>query len=483
MKTERAADVIAMDCDRSNEENAKALGVVERPPRANARIRECRYILLLAIADVFAAALSLLSAVHTGDGDVLAAAAPAALPLVVVASACNGLYARDELVVNKTTLDEAPTLFALATLYTLLIVVLQDLVIDGALEVDQILVLWSSLFVVALVTRHVARRVGARLSPEERCLFVGSLASCRRLSTKLEDGGKPARVIAQMSIGERGAEGNDVAALHRLIDEVGVHRVIIEPTDSSPELTLDFVREAKATGARVSVLPRILEVVGTAIEPDDIDGITLLGIRRFGLSRSSRFVKRSFDLMVAGVMMIAVAPLMAVIAVLIKCDSLGAVFYRAPRVGRDGRVFEMWKFRSMITGADVMREQLEARNQAAAGLFKMADDPRATRVGRRLRRASLDEMPQLLNVLRGEMSLVGPRPLVIDEDAQITGLDRRRLHLTPGMTGHWQILGSSRVALTEMVKLDYVYVANWSLWTDVKIILRTIPYVLRRRGM
>ncbi len=439
--------------------------------------------MLLAFADVFAAAWALLLCLRTGDGDVLAAAAPTALPLVVAASACNGLYGRDELVVNKTTLDEAPRLFALATLYTLLIVVLQDRLIVGALEVDQILVLWSSLFVVALVARRVARRVAARVSPEERCLFVGSQASCRRLSAKLEDGQMPARVIAQMSIGERGGEKNDVAALQRLIDEVGVHRVIIEPTDSSPELTLDFVRQAKATGARVSILPRILEVVGTAIEPDDIDGITLLGVRRFGLSRSSRIVKRSFDLVGASVLVAAAAPLMALIVLLIKCDSRGPVFYRAPRVGRDGRIFEMWKFRSMVIDADAMRAQLEARNQAAAGLFKMADDPRATRVGRRLRRASLDEMPQLFNVLRGEMSLVGPRPLVIDEDARITGLDRRRLHLTPGMTGHWQILGSSRVALTEMVKLDYVYVANWSLWTDVKIILRTIPYVARRRGM
>jgi lipopolysaccharide/colanic/teichoic acid biosynthesis glycosyltransferase len=142
----------------------------------------------------------------------------------------------------------------------------------------------------------------------------------------------------------------------------------------------------------------------------------------------------------------------------------------------------MWKFRTMVDGADALKPALRALNEAD-GLFKIADDPRVTRVGRWLRRYSLDELPQLVNVLRGEMSLVGPRPLVGDDDAQITGLDRRRLILTPGMTGRWQILGSARVPLSEMIKLDYLYVTGWSLWSDVKILLRTVPYVLARRGM
>src|SRR5205807_5239652 len=120
-------------------------------------------------------------------------------------------------------------------------------------------------------------------------------------------------------------------------------------------------------------------------------------------------------------------------------------------------------------------------NEASDGLFKIAEDPRITRVGKFLRKTSLDELPQLFNVVLGDMSLVGPRPLVVDEDARIQGMDRRRLHLTPGMTGHWQIAGSARVPLAEMVKIDYVYVAGWSLWEDVKILLRTVPYVLARR--
>jgi lipopolysaccharide/colanic/teichoic acid biosynthesis glycosyltransferase len=133
----------------------------------------------------------------------------------------------------------------------------------------------------------------------------------------------------------------------------------------------------------------------------------------------------------------------------------------------------------MVVDAEARKDELRALNEVGEGLFKIADDPRMTKVGRLLRRTSLDELPQLLNVIRGEMSLVGPRPLVVDEDAQVLGLDRSRLHLTPGMTGPWQVLGS-RVPMKEMVGIDYLYVANWSLWTDFKLLIRTARHVVRR---
>ncbi len=174
---------------------------------------------------------------------------------------------------------------------------------------------------------------------------------------------------------------------------------------------------------------------------------------------------------------------MLVAAVAIKLDSRGPVLFGQLRVGRHGERFEMLKFRTMIPRADELKDSLREHNEAQDGLFKIADDPRVTRVGRFLRKSALDELPQLLNIVKGEMSLVGPRPLVIDEDQRIEGWHRQRLDLMPGMTGPWQILGPTRVPLREMVAIDYLYVANWSLWSDIKILLRTVPHVLGRRGL
>jgi lipopolysaccharide/colanic/teichoic acid biosynthesis glycosyltransferase len=224
--------------------------------------------------------------------------------------------------------------------------------------------------------------------------------------------------------------------------------------------------------------------VGSSSTFEDVDGITLLGVRQYGvLTKSSATLKRAMDIVGASIGLIALAPLLVLLSVVIKLDSRGPVFFRQRRIGRQGELFLMLKFRSMVKDADAIKSQLRERNEVEGGLFKITDDPRITRVGRFLRRTSLDELPQLLNVFGGSMSLVGPRPLVQDEDALIEGWQRRRLAVKPGMTGMWQIFGSSRIPMEEMVKIDYLYGANWSIWLDLKILLRTIPYVLRRRGM
>ena len=175
------------------------------------------------------------------------------------------------------------------------------------------------------------------------------------------------------------------------------------------------------------------------------------------------------------------SPLLAAIALAIRLDSKGPVLFRQIRVGHKGRHFAVLKFRSMVADADARKEELRSLNVAGAGLFKVKDDPRVTRVGRFLRSTSLDELPQLFNVLRGDMSLVGPRPLVTDEDAQVLGLDRSRLRLYPGMTGPWQL--GSRVPLHEMVDIDYLYASHWTLWLDVKLLLHTVRHVVRRRNL
>ena len=441
----------------------------------------------LAVADMAAAGLALTLCVGALSAeDSLQLLTLLALPLVVVVGKVQRIYDRDELVLNKSTIDEAPKLFHLATFYALLIYVFDDQLLSGTLESGQMLALWLTLFVFAVLARWLARRVVRRVVGPERCIFVGTDESFDRLAEKLRSEDPRAELVGRMALSpaaDARLVAGATAQLHRLIEDLDVHRVVIEPAQDSSQHVLDFVREAKATGVPVSLLPRILDVVGAAIEVDDVDGQTLLGVRHFGLSRSSAMLKRSFDIAGAAVGLIVMAPLFAVVAIAIKVDTGGPVFFRQTRVGRAGQLFEIWKFRTMVCDAEEQKARLRAHNEAATGLFKIANDPRLTRVGRALRGPSLDELPQLLNVLRGEMSLVGPRPLVCDEDEQIVGLDRRRLQLTPGMTGHWQILGSSRVPLAEMVKLDYLYVAGWSLWSDVKILLRTAALVCARRGM
>jgi lipopolysaccharide/colanic/teichoic acid biosynthesis glycosyltransferase len=202
------------------------------------------------------------------------------------------------------------------------------------------------------------------------------------------------------------------------------------------------------------------------------------------VGRAHAAAKRALDLLGASLGLLAILPLMIVIALVIKLEGGGPVLFAQRRVGRHGTRFRMLKFRTMVPEAEALKESLRRLNEAGAGLFKIAEDPRVTRVGRFLRRSGLDELPQLLNVLKGEMSLVGPRPLVVEEDARVEGPHRRRLELTPGMTGPWQILGGGeRVPLAEMAAIDCRYVAEWSLWTDVKILLRTVPHVFGRRGL
>jgi lipopolysaccharide/colanic/teichoic acid biosynthesis glycosyltransferase len=193
-------------------------------------------------------------------------------------------------------------------------------------------------------------------------------------------------------------------------------------------------------------------------------------------------IKRVFDLAVGGLLCVVILPVIAVLGVLIKLDSRGPVFYRQARMGRGSRPFMIFKLRSMQVGADKQRLELADQNEYSGPMFKMKRDPRVTRIGDWLRRWSFDELPQILNVMKGEMSLVGPRPLWVEEAKQCRGWTQKRLDITPGITGLWQVLGRNDIPFDEMVKLDYMYVTGWSLSWDVKLLLQTLPAVLDKRG-
>jgi exopolysaccharide biosynthesis polyprenyl glycosylphosphotransferase len=272
-----------------------------------------------------------------------------------------------------------------------------------------------------------------------------------------------------------------VAELPEVIEDHRVERVIVAPTLEGGDDVVDIVRVATACGVRVAVLPRLLEVIGTSVEFDDLGGRLLLGVRGFGLAPSSRILKRGFDLVVTSALLFVLAPLLTVIALAVKLTSPGPILFRQTRVGRNGREFQLPKFRTMVEGAEERKHELMEHNQAAP-LFKIVNDPRTTPIGRFLRRYSLDEFPQLFSVLSGDMSLVGPRPLIPEEDRLFSGWQRRRYHVAPGITGPWQILGSSRVPVDDMLTLDYLYCSSWSLWLDAKILTRTIAYVFSRKS-
>ncbi|HEX4992689.1 MAG TPA: sugar transferase, partial [Rubrobacteraceae bacterium] len=193
-------------------------------------------------------------------------------------------------------------------------------------------------------------------------------------------------------------------------------------------------------------------------------------------------LKRALDVTVSVGGLVLLSPLFLVVAIAIRLGSPGPVLFRQKRVGADGRVFTCYMFRSMYEGAERRQAELETMNEADVPVFKIKDDPRVTPVGRFLRRWSIDELPQLVNVLKGEMSLVGPRPLPVRDFHLMEEAHKRRLEAVPGMTGYWQISGRSNLSFEDMVRLDLYYIENWSLSFDVKIILRTLGAVLRREG-
>jgi lipopolysaccharide/colanic/teichoic acid biosynthesis glycosyltransferase len=238
-------------------------------------------------------------------------------------------------------------------------------------------------------------------------------------------------------------------------------------------LATQLIFEASKFPFRLVELNHFYEEAFGRLPLNNLTPAWFMGLLHLHRRPYSRISKRTFDLAITAVAIVPVALLFPFVALLVRCSGPGAILFKQVRLGECGKLFKIYKFRTMV---------VDAERQGVA-VWASAADPRITPIGRFMRRTRLDELPQLWNVLKGEMSLVGPRPLVDEDDALIQGWDRHRLHLTPGMTGPWQVLGAARIPLDEMVKLDYLYVAEWSLWNDVKLLIRTAPLVLQGRGL
>ncbi len=284
---------------------------------------------------------------------------------------------------------------------------------------------------------------------------------------------------------DSGGDGRpSVGTLAATVDSLDVTRAIVTAAARTLSERTELIRTLAEAGVCVDYVSGEPETLYSTAVLNHLEGLPVLSVRLTSLGRGAAMAKRGMDVAVAGVGLLVLSPVFACAALGIKLGSRGPVLFRQPRVGRDGKQFEMLKFRTMVTGADQMRDQVRARSihGANGNLLKIRDDPRVTRVGRWLRRSSLDELPQLWNVLRGEMSLVGPRPLPLDEAPMVTDHFRARLRMRPGMTGPWQTQGRSDIPFEDMVKLDYTYVVGWSMREDLSLLLRTVTAVVRGRG-
>jgi len=270
--------------------------------------------------------------------------------------------------------------------------------------------------------------------------------------------------------------------IQRVLDEHFVDTVVIASTAFDHDVLTDIINELRGRDLDIQMSSGLLDVISSRVQVREVSNLPLITIRSVSFSRGKVLVKRIFDLVVGGAMAIVGLPVWALIAACIKLESPGPVFYRQIRVGRDGKPFAMFKFRSMCDRADARLDELSDSNEATGPLFKLQNDPRVTRIGKWMRLLSIDEFPQLLNVLRGEMSLVGPRPPLPRETMQYSVYDWRRMEVLPGMTGLWQVSGRSSLSFAEMVRLDLFYIENWSVTFDLALIVRTVPAVLFARG-
>ncbi len=283
-------------------------------------------------------------------------------------------------------------------------------------------------------------------------------------------------------IGRFKALGSIDQNLINYLNDVDIDEVIITLPWQYHRKIMSIMAQCQRQNIRVRIVPDLFQITLSQMHVEEIAGVPMIGIKETGISGLNQFIKRSLDVIFSVVALIATTPLMGLIALMIKMESPGDIFFRQERVGKNGQRFELYKFRSMIDGADAMKKDLAALNEADGPLFKIKEDPRVTRLGKWLRRSSLDELPQFYNILRGDMSLVGPRPPVPNEVEQYKEWHKRRLEVSPGLTGLWQVSGRSGLTFDEMALLDIYYIENWSLGLDAKIIIQTVPRVLFGQG-
>jgi exopolysaccharide biosynthesis polyprenyl glycosylphosphotransferase len=416
------------------------------------------------------------------------------LPGWILVTKLYGLYDHDEQRTDHSTTDDVVGVFHMVTVCAWLFIAFAHLTKVAHPSIPKLLLFWALAIALVSVGRAAARAYCRRcIGYLQNAIIVGAGDVGQLVGRKLLKHPEYGINLVGFVDAEPKERRDDLEhltllgapdklpALVRLFD---IERVIVAFSGESHDHTLDLIRSIKDLDVQVDIVPRLFELVSPAVGIHTVEGLPLIGLTPARLSPSARFLKRSLDLVLSAVALAILSPVFAVIALAIKLDSPGPAFFRQVRMGRGDRTFRIVKFRTMSMDAEARKDELahlnkHLQNGGDPRMFKIPNDPRVTRVGRWLRLHSLDELPQLLNVIRGEMSLVGPRPLILEESEHVSHWGQRRLDLNPGMTGLWQISGRSGIGFEEMVQLDCLYVTTWSLSNDVRMICRTLPLLAR----
>jgi len=420
------------------------------------------------------------------------------LPVWVLVAKLNGLYGHDEERADHSTAEDLVGVFNTSSIATWAVVVAAEVTSLAEVTLSEIMLVWALAVVLVAIGRATARAVCRRQAAYiQRTLVVGGGSVGQLVARKVlnhpEYGLEVVGFVDAVPV-ERHPDVADIPVvgepddLPELIERLDVDRVVFAFSRESHDSVLSALRVCRDLHVQSDVVPRFFEMVGPGAAFHTLGGLSLVSLGPPGLPLSSRWVKRAVDILISVTALLLLAPVLVVIAVLVKLDSRGPVFFRQTRMGAGDRPFRIYKFRTMVADAELKKPAIGHLNHYAANggdtrMFKAKDDPRTTRFGRMLRRFALDELPQFANVLRGEMSIVGPRPLILDEDQHVADWGRTRLALKPGITGPWQVLGRNDIPFPEMVTIDYLYVTNWSLMRDFVVMLRTIPAILRPRNV
>jgi exopolysaccharide biosynthesis polyprenyl glycosylphosphotransferase len=448
---------------------------------------------MLAAADVSSALLAGagLGLAEATGGLAAVAWAAALAPVWVLMAKALGLYDRDHVRIRHQTLEELSSLLQWSVLSVAATVVVLEVLPGELVSVRGAIIMWSIAFVAVIVLRTGARTAWRRVVPPEEGLVIGSgqlaesfirkltlepghhLACPRRFGLR-HDGNRPGGADVSNAI--------DLDGLESIVREYAVERVILAEQEIDEETLRGIISACRALRVKLSVAPPLRPMLGTAVELSHLAELPLIEFRTWDLPRSAVFLKRAFDMAGACVALLLLSPLFVLVAIAIKLDSAGPVLFRQNRAGKDGAPFRILKFRTMVPDAETRLGEVFPLDEFAELVFKLRTDPRITRIGRTLRRTSIDELPQLFNVVRGEMSLVGPRPEEVWVVARYGEADRFKLTMRPGITGPTQVHGRGDLNSQERIAVERDYVENYSLKKDLLILLRTIPVVVRGWG-